>query len=63
MLSAAVKDDDHTDVIDFLDEHLIVRDRLDLPDGQPDRNYQLRAAFLEAQFNAQLAYLHRIFAA
>jgi hypothetical protein len=58
MLSAAVTDDDGTDMIDFLDEHLVVRDRLDLPDNDPNRNYELRAAFLEATFNANLGYIH-----
>jgi hypothetical protein len=61
MLSASVKDDDGTDLIDFLDEHLVVRDRLDLSDRQPDQNYQIRAAFLETQFNAHLGYIHRLF--
>jgi hypothetical protein len=61
MLSASIKDDDGTDLIDFLDEHLVVRDRLDLPDGNPEENYNRRAAFLEATFNAQLAYLHGLY--
>jgi hypothetical protein len=61
MLSASVKDGGGTDLIDFLDEHLVVRDRLDLPDGQPDRNYQIRASFLETQFNEHLAYIHGLF--
>jgi hypothetical protein len=60
-LSASVKDDEKTDLIDFLDEHLVIRDRLDLPEQQPDRNYQVRAAFLETQFNDRLGYLHRLF--
>lgn len=58
MLSAAVKDDEGTDMIDFLDEHLVVRDRLDLPDNDPNRNYELRAAFLESTFHANLGYIH-----
>jgi hypothetical protein len=57
-LSASVKDDEGTDMIDFLDEHLVVHDRLDLPDGNPDRNYELRATFLETTFNANLRYIH-----
>jgi len=61
MLSASIKEGDSTDLIDFLDEHLVVRDRLDLPDRQPDRNYDVRAAFLETQFNEHLGYLHKLF--
>jgi hypothetical protein len=61
MLSASVKDDEGTDSINFLDEHLVVRDRLDLPESQPEQNYRIRAAFLETQFNERLGYIHRLF--
>jgi hypothetical protein len=61
MLSASIADDDGTDLIDFLDEHLVVRDRLDLPDGDPDRNYALRATFLESSFNSNFGYLHKLY--
>lgn len=57
MLSASITDNDGTDLIDFLGEHLIVRGRLHLSDRGPDWNYEIRAAFSENQFNANLGYI------
>lgn len=59
MLSASISDEQSTDVIDFLDEHLIVRDRLELPDGEPQRNYAMRADFLRTSFQGNLPYLNQ----
>jgi hypothetical protein len=61
VLSASVADNDGSDSIDFLDEHLIVRDSLDLPDGDPERNYRLRADFLSLSFNNNLPYIHELY--
>lgn len=60
-LSASVSDEEGTDVIDFLDEHLVVKDRLDLPDGDPAANYRLRADFLQNSFQQHLDYIHRLY--
>lgn len=61
-LSVSVAEEgEGTDSIDFLDEHLLVRDRLDLPEKDHPRNYQIRADFLRAQFNASLEYLHQLY--
>jgi hypothetical protein len=56
-LSVGVSDGESNDLIDFLEEYLVVKDRLDLPDGDPDRHYSLRSSYLEQQFNANLEYI------
>jgi hypothetical protein len=61
VLNASVAEEEGTDMIDFLDEHLTVRETLNLPEQDPDRNYQIRQDFLTAQFHDNLAYLHRLY--
>jgi hypothetical protein len=61
-LSASVSDDDGPDFIDFLDEHMVIRDRLEFPNNSPDDHYTLRRNYLESQFNANLEYLNNTYA-
>ena len=61
MLSASVSDGEGTDLIDFLDEYLIARDRLDLPERNPEGNYQIRANFLISEFQKHLPYIHGLY--
>lgn len=62
MLSASVAEDGSgADMINFLDEHLVVRDRLDLNDLDPDRNYEVRRDFAKAKFDDHYPYIHQTF--
>ena len=61
-LSASVSADEGPDFIDFLDEQMVVRDRLDFPNNSPDGHYTLRRNYLESQFNANLEYINNTYA-
>lgn len=57
-LSASVKPDgSETDVIDFLEEYLVYKDVVDLPDRDSDGSYVMRRDRLKLAFGAQLEYI------
>lgn len=47
--------------IDFLQEFLQEKDKLDLPDNDPARNYELRRDLLSLWYNSNLPYLTRLY--
>jgi hypothetical protein len=62
-LSASVSDDDGPDMIDFLEEYLVIKTRLEFPNKNPDGHYEMRKAFLESTFNANFEYISNTYAA
>lgn len=50
-----------TEVINFLEEFLQERERTDLPDDNPEQNYQIRRAFLTQWHSQHLPYLKQIY--
>lgn len=61
-LSVSVSEDDSgADMIDFLDEHLVVRDRLDMPGNNPVFHYAIRRDYLKRTFDAHFEYIHNSF--
>jgi hypothetical protein len=61
-LSVSVSDEEGHDLIDFLDEHMVFKTRLDFPNRNPNGHYLLRKKYLEGLFNANLEYLNNTYA-
>jgi hypothetical protein len=55
------EDDDDSPGIDFLREHLKCKNTLELPEGNPADNYEVRRADLKAEFAVKHAYLLKHF--
>jgi hypothetical protein len=62
-LEVSANEDEIGRDIDFLEEHLKCKEKLDLPEGNHAKNYQVRKAFLKEQFAANLEYLTKHFGA
>lgn len=62
-LSAIVSDENGRDEIDFLQEQMVIKHRLDFPNNNPKAHYKLRRAFLESTFNANLEYINNTYGA
>jgi hypothetical protein len=60
-LKVGTKEDDDGPGIDFLREHLKCKQTLDLPDGSPVDNYEIRKAYLMTEFGSKLPYLLKHF--
>jgi hypothetical protein len=50
-------------MIDFLEEHLVVKTKLDFPNRDPDGHYQLRKRHLENIFNDNIEYISATYTA
>lgn len=51
--------DDGPDDIDMIEEHLMAERELNLPDKDPNANYQVRKAFLKTVFSDNMAYIKK----
>jgi hypothetical protein len=60
-LKVGTKEDEDGLSIDFLREHLKCRQTLELPEGNPADNYEIRKAYLMTEFADKLAYLTKHF--
>jgi hypothetical protein len=60
-LEVSANEDEMGRNIDFLEEHLKCKGKLDLPEGNHAQNYQVRKAFLKSEFAANLEYLTKHF--
>jgi hypothetical protein len=62
-LSASVSDVEGADMIDFLEEYLVVRARLEFPNNNPDGHYELRKVLLEhiqCKSRIRQRYIHSV---
>jgi hypothetical protein len=62
-LEVMANPDDEGNDIDFLEEHLKCRAELELSDGDPEANYQVRRSFLASEFAVRLPYVMKHFGA
>lgn len=56
-LEVSANEDETGRNIDFLEEHLSFSEKLELPDGNPDKNYEVRKKLLRSELDANLDYL------
>lgn len=56
-LTVSMNDDDGNDLIDFLEEHLVVKGTVELEGTTPEENYSKRAAFIENALKQNMRYI------